>query len=93
MQDITFSSSAQTSLSAEGVPSLALLKEGLQVRLERATFSAHATLELFQQSGRDFTPINTEAIIDHLELTMLELRYLANELLWLRWIREHQQNN
>lgn len=68
-------------------PSLSLLKEGLQVRLERIAFTAHYPLEIFQKSNLGFTSQSIEHLINHLEVTLIELRHLTNELRWLRWIK------
>lgn len=73
--------------SSQNQPSLALLEEGLQVRLERATFAARFPLELYQQNDYNFTTQNIDATINHLELTLMELNHLANELRWLKWIK------
>lgn len=92
MQDIIFSSSAQACLakgenSIDTFPSLSLLEEGLRVRLERTLFTAQVPLELFREDTYCFTPQSVSAIIDHLEIILIELRHLINELGWLQWIQ------
>ena len=68
-------------------PSLALMEENLRVRLERFSFSAHTPLEQLREGGYKLNAHNTESITNHLELTILDLRYLINDLHWLQWIK------
>ena len=81
MQDTTLHSTTQT------MPSLGLLEENLRVRLERFSFSAHTPLEHYREAGYKLTAGNTESIVNHLELTILDLKYLINDLYWLEWIK------
>ena len=81
MQDTTLQ------VSTQNKPSLTLLEENLRTRLERFSFSAHTPLEHFHEGGYAFNPRNTEKITNHLEVTILELRYLINDLHWLQWIK------
>ena len=87
MQSSTLSTTSQNVASVQAPPSLTLLEEGLQARLEQLTFSAYFPLEFIKESGKTFTSENIERVINHLELTIIELNYLANELRWLQFIR------
>jgi len=86
MQDINLQTFTQNK------PSLALLEENLRTRLERFSFSAHTPLEHFREGGSKLNPGNTEKIANHLELTILELRYLINDLYWLQWIKARKES-
>ena len=68
-------------------PSLTILEENLRVRLERFSFSAHTPLEQLREGGYTLNARNTEKIVSHLELTILDLKYLINDLYWLQWIK------
>ncbi len=81
MQDTTLSTATQNK------PSLALLEENLRVRLERFSFSAHTPLEHYREAGYKLTAGNVDSIVNHLELTILDLKYLINDLYWLQWIK------
>ncbi len=81
MQDTTLQASTQNK------PSLTLMEENIRVRLERFSFSAHTPLEHFHEAGCQLNECNTESIANHLEITILELRYLINDLYWLQWIK------
>ena len=81
MQDTTLSASHQNK------PSLAILEENLRVRLERFSFSAHTPLEHFREGAYQLNAQTTEKIANHLELTILDLKYLINDLYWLQWIK------
>ena len=85
MQDTTLSTSTQTT------PSLAMLRENIRVRLERFSFSAHTPLEHLREGSYQLNRHNTEMIVNHLELTILDLKYLINDLYWLQWIEEKKQ--
>jgi len=84
MQDTTLHSTPQN------VPSLALLRENIRVRLERFSFSAHTPLEQLREGGYKLNRHTTETIANHLELTILDLKYLINDLYWLQWIEERK---
>ncbi len=86
MQDTTLQASAQNK------PSLSLLEENIRVRLERFSFSAHTPLEHLREEGYHLGDTNTEFITNHLEITILELRYLINDLHWLQWIKARKAN-
>ena len=73
--------------ATQNKPSLTILEENLRTRLERFSFSAHTPLERFHEGGGKFNAHNTESIANHLEVTILELRYLINDLYWLQWIK------
>ncbi len=77
--------------SAQNRPSLALLEENIRVRLERFTFSAHTPLEHYRNKGNQLNEDTTDAIVNHLEVTILELKYLINDLYWLQWIKAKKQ--
>ncbi len=81
MQDTTLQASSQNK------PSLTLMEENLRVRLERLSFSAHTPLEQLREGGYTLNDHSTEKITNHLEVTILELRYLINDLHWLQWIK------
>ena len=81
MQDTTLS------VSHQNTPSLALMEENLRVRLERFSFSAHTPLEQLREGGYTLNARNTEKITNHLEMTILDLKYLINDLCWLQWIK------
>ena len=81
MQDSTLQASDQKR------PSVALMEENLRVRLERFSFSAHTPLEQLREGGYTLNTHNTEKIANHLEVTILELKYLINDLYWLQWIK------
>jgi len=81
MQDTTLPAFGQNK------PSLAILEENLRVRLERFSFSAHTPLEQLREGGYTLNAHNTEKIANHLELTILDLKYLINDLYWLQWIK------
>ncbi len=87
MQSSTLSTTSQNATPVQAAPSLTLLEEGIQARLEQLTFSAYFPLEFIKESGKTFTSDNIERVINHLEVTIIELKYLANELRWLQWIR------
>jgi len=87
MQSSTLSTTSQNATPIQAPPSLTLLEEGLQARLEQLTFSAYFPLEFIKESGKTFTSENIERVINHLEVTIIELNYLANELRWLQFIR------
>lgn len=87
MQSSTLFTASQNAVSTQQAPSLTLLEEGIQARLEQLTFSAYFPLEFIKESGKTFTSENIERVINHLEVTMIELNYLANELRWLQYIR------
>ena len=87
MQSSTLSTTSQNVNQAQMPPSLTLLEEGLQARLEQLTFSAYFPLEYIKGSDKTFTAENIERVINHLEVTIIELNYLANELRWLQLIR------
>ncbi|HAS45991.1 MAG TPA: hypothetical protein DCS93_36245 [Microscillaceae bacterium] len=84
MQDTTLSASGQKR------PSVTLMEENLRVRLERFSFSAHTPLEQLREGGYTLNARNTEKIASHLELTILDLKYLINDLYWLQWIKAHK---
>jgi len=73
--------------STQNKPSLTLLEENIRVRLERFSFSAHTPLERLREGGYTLNASNTDSIANHLEVTILELRYLINDLYWLQWIK------
>mgnify|MGYP001105315888 CR=1 FL=1 len=81
MQDTTLQACNQNE------PSLAVLEENLRVRLERFSFLAHTPLEQLREGNDAFNAHNTEKIANHLEVTILDLKYLINELYWLQWIK------
>mgnify|MGYP001104282790 FL=1 len=81
MQDTTLHSTTQT------MPSLGLLEENIRVRLERFSFSANTPLEHYRETDYTLTAANADLIANHLELTILELKYLINDLYWLQWIK------
>ena len=81
IEDTTLSASTQNK------PSVAILEENLRVRLERFSFSAHTPLEQLREGSYTFNAHNTEKIATHLELTILDLKYLINDLYWLQWIK------
>mgnify|MGYP001074854401 CR=1 FL=1 len=87
MQSSTLFTASQNAVSTQQAPSLTLLEEGIQARLEQLTFSAYFPLEFIKESGKTFTAENIERVINHLEVTIIELNYLANELRWLQYIR------
>ena len=87
MQSSTLLTASQNSVSPPEQPSLTLLEEGIQSRLEQLTFSAYFPLEYIKGSNKTFTTENIERVINHLEVTVIELNYLANELRWLQLIR------
>ena len=68
-------------------PSIAILEENIRVRLERFSFSAHTPLEQLREGGYKLHPNNSETIVNHLELIILDLKYLINDLYWLQWIK------
>ncbi len=82
MQDTTLSASGQKR------PSVTLMEENLRVRLERFSFSAHTPLEQLREGGYTLNTHNTDKIANHLEVTILELKYLINDLYWLQWIKD-----
>ena len=73
-------------------PSLALMEENIRVRLERFSFSAHTPLEHLHEGGYKLNANNTDTISNHLEVTILELRYLINDLHWLQWIKDRKSS-
>jgi len=81
MQDTTLQ------VASQNKPSLALLEENLRTRLERFSFSAYTPLEHFREGGQTLNAHNTEKIANHLEITILELKYLINDLYWFQWIK------
>ena len=87
MQSSTLLTASQNAVNPQEGPSLTLLEEGIQARLEQLTFSAYFPLEFIKGSGKTFTAENIERVINHLEVTIIELNYLANELRWLHLIR------
>lgn len=87
MQDTTLSATTQNK------PSLALLRENIRVRLERFSFSAHTPLESLREGGYQLNRTTTDSITNQLELTILDLRYLINDLYWLQWIEEKQSGS
>ena len=87
MQSSTLSTTSQNVNQVQTPPSLTLLEEGIQARLEQLTFSAYFPLEYIKGSNKTFTTENIERVINHLEVTVIELNYLANELRWLQLIR------
>ena len=86
MQDTTLQASPQNK------PSITLMEENIRVRLERFSFSAHTPLENLREGGYRLNSNNTEAITNHLEITILELRYLINDLHWLQWIKARKDH-
>jgi len=78
------------SASPQNKPSLTLLEENIRVRLERFSFSAHTPLEQLREGGYTLNTHNSEKIANHLEITILELKYLINDLHWLQWIKARQ---
>ncbi len=85
MQDTTLFASGQKR------PSVTLMEENLRVRLERFSFSAHTPLEHLREGGYSLSAHNTEKIANHLEVTILELKYLINDLYWLQWIKARRE--
>jgi len=77
--------------SAQNKPSLAILEENIRVRLERFTFSSQSPLEHYHKSGHQLNENTTEAIVNHLEITILDLKYLINDLYWLQWIKDKRR--
>jgi len=73
--------------STPSKPSIAIMEENLRVRLERFSFSAHTPLEQLREGGYQLNARNTEKIVNHLEMTILDLKYLINDLYWLEWIK------
>ena len=67
------------------MPSLTLLEEAIQVRLEQFAFSAHISAEHYQQNPQSNHTIDTT--LQQLELTLLELSYAVNDLRWLQWLK------
>ncbi len=83
MQDTILAAVAQT-CPQKSMPSLTMLQESIQSRLEQFTFSSHTPLELYQHN-------DPEEVSDYLEVTVIELQHLINELKWLKWIQQYLQ--
>lgn len=67
--------------------SITLFEQSIRNRLEQFSFSVHVPLEYYQKSDYQFNAESTETITNHLELTLLELRYLINELQLLQTLK------
>lgn len=67
------------------MPSLGLLEEAIQARLEQFAFSARMSAEHYQQNPQSSHIV--DGTLQQLELTLLELSYAVNNLRWLQWLR------
>jgi len=67
--------------------SIDLFEQSIRNRLEQYAFSVQVPLTYYKQSGQQFNAESTDNITNHLEVTLIELRYLVNELQLLQQLK------
>ncbi len=69
--------------------SIELFEQSIRNRLEQYAFSVQVPLTHYEQSGQQFNADSTDYITNHLEVTLIELRYLINELQLLQTLKQY----